>query len=237
MVGYGDATGWIDTQQPDLLSRRLGDRLHFLGVHPSLRDGHSAGFNDAFTATLEQPSGVAPPSAEVNTQEGSFALTTGPSPELGLHIKRAKNGELTLLVETPGPGGLVARASGTILKVVGKKTRKRRVTLAQATGVARSEGTTTLTLRLSSKYAKTLKSVRKLKALITVNFTPPAPGESLLPKPTRPSSESPRPRPLTGQRRRRRASSPELRCRLASQSGPYTTGQPSLVIKTLPLRY
>jgi hypothetical protein len=53
------------------------------------------------------------------------------------------------------------------------------VLLAHATGTAPSEGTTTLVLRLASKYIKDLKHFGKLRASITVRFVPPPPAEEL----------------------------------------------------------
>ncbi len=53
------------------------------------------------------------------------------------------------------------------------------VLLASGTATARSEGTTTLTLHISAKYVKDLKRAGKLKANITIAFTPPAPAEAL----------------------------------------------------------
>ena len=83
--------------------------------------------------------------------------------------------------------------------------------------MARSEGTTTLTLRLSSKYAKTLKSVRRLKALITVNFTPPAPGESLSAEANASFVRVGATKATNGSAKASgRLRSPELWCRLAS---------------------
>ena len=86
---------------------------------------------------------------------------------------------MILLIETPGAGKLSAQARGTITTKVGKKTHKKKVVLAAASGATHAEGTATLVLRLASKYAKDLKQAGKLKALITVAFTPLAPAEAL----------------------------------------------------------
>ena len=82
------------------------------------------------------------------------------------------------MIETPGAGTLVAQAQGTIAtKAHGRA--KKKVVLARAAGVTHAEGTTTLVLRLASKYDKDLKSVGKIKATITVQYKPPAPAETL----------------------------------------------------------
>jgi hypothetical protein len=170
-----------------------GDPGGSVSVNPTLSgDGAVVGFTssssdlifgdanqsaDAFTASFQVPAGTAAPPAEVNPAQGGFTLTTSATPELGLHVKRAKDGDLTLLVETPGPGRLIAQARGKIA-LRGKRANKR-VVLAHVSGVARSEGTTTLTLRLARKYSKELRHAGKLKASITVEFTPPSPAEAL----------------------------------------------------------
>ena len=61
-----------------------------------------------------------------------------------------------------------------------KKKSPLTVLLASASAAARSEGTTTLTLHLSSKYAKDLQHAGKLKANITIDFMPTSPAESTL---------------------------------------------------------
>jgi Tol biopolymer transport system component len=156
-----------------------GSTVAFASLASNLIFGDANGASDAFTATLQAPAGTAAPPEGVNATQGGFSLTATASPELGLHVKRGKDGGLVLLVETPGPGTLTARARGTIATKSGKKIRKKQVLLAHASGAARSEGTTTLTLHLASKYAKDLKPGGKLKALVTVSFTPPAPAEAL----------------------------------------------------------
>jgi len=142
-------------------------------------DSHRQGFRDAFAATLQAAAGTATSSAEVNAAQNGFSLLTSASPELGLHVRRGKDGGLILLVETPGPGKLTAQALGAIATKVGRRTKKRTIVLARASGTARAEGTTTLVVRLASKYAKDLTRSGRLKALITVRFTPPAPAEAL----------------------------------------------------------
>jgi Tol biopolymer transport system component len=146
-------------------------------------DIHNEGFNDAFTATLQAPTGTSAPPPEVNSTQSGVSLVAGPLPELGLHVKRGKSGSLLLLVETPGPGALTAHARGVVPAKRGKSHGKRRklrtVELGHASATARSEGTTTIVLRLASKYARDLKRDGKLRALVTVSFKAPAPAEAL----------------------------------------------------------
>lgn len=156
-----------------------GSTVAFTSSASNLIFGDANNDADAFTATLQAPAGVAPPSSEVNVIPGGFSVSTSASPELGLHVKRGKNGGLILLVETPGAGKLTAQARGTLVKKVGKKTKKVKVMLARASGTVRAEGTTTLKLSLASKFAKQLKRAGKLKASVSVDFKPPAPGEAL----------------------------------------------------------
>ncbi len=156
-----------------------GSTVAFTSLASNLIFGDANGASDAFTATLQTPAGTAASPAGVNFTQSGFSLTVTASPELGLHVRRGKDGGLTLLVETPGAGKLTAQARGTITTKVGKKTRKKRVVFAHTSGTARSEGTTTLVLHLASKYAKDLKKAGKLKALVTVAFAPPAPAEAL----------------------------------------------------------
>jgi Tol biopolymer transport system component len=178
VVNYegGDPSGSISVN-PTLTAD--GSTIAFTSSASDLIFGDANNVNDAFTASLQTAAGIAPPSAEVNAVQGGFLLSATESPELGLHIKPAKNGGLTLLVETPGPGRLVAQARGTIVTKVAKKARKKKVILAHGSGVARSEGTTTLILHLASKYARDLRLAGKLRASITVSFTPPIPAEGL----------------------------------------------------------
>lgn len=156
-----------------------GEIVAFASSASNLIYGDANQVSDAFTATRQLPAGTAAPPAGFNSTQSSFSLTGTSSPELGLDVKRGANGELILLVETPGAGKLTAQAVGTITTRVGKKTRKRKVLLARSSGATQAEGTATLTLRLASKYAKDLKSAGKLKALVTVNYTPPPPAEAL----------------------------------------------------------
>jgi hypothetical protein len=181
-----------------------GSTLAFSSSASNLIFGDANGFSDAFTSTLQIPGGTAVAPAGVNAGSGGFSLTAGSSPELGVSVRRSRDGGVTLLVETPGPGRLTAQARGSIPKMnrakVAKKTRigsagalidkakltpkKKKVTptvlLANASAVARSEGTETLTLHLSSKYLKDLRSAGKLKANVTVDFRPTTPSESEL---------------------------------------------------------
>jgi Tol biopolymer transport system component len=156
-----------------------GSSVAFVSYASNLIFGDANEQPDAFAATIEAPGGTAAPSTEVNSVQGGFSLAGTAAPELGLSVKRAKDGGLILLIETPGAGKLTARAAGTITAAAGRKKRKRKVELAHTSGSARSEGTTTLTLRLASKYAKDLRSAGKLKALVTVSFMPADAGEML----------------------------------------------------------
>jgi Tol biopolymer transport system component len=156
-----------------------GSTIAFVSSASNLVDGDANGFPDAFTTSVESPGGTAAPPAEVNAAQSGFSLTGSTSPELGLIVKRAANGNLIVLVETPGAGKLTVRAVGTITAKTGRSRRKRKVVLARASGSIHAEGTATLILRLASNYAKDLKQVGKLKTLITVTYSPAHPGEAL----------------------------------------------------------
>jgi hypothetical protein len=82
-------------------------------------------------------------------------------------------------VETPGAGKLNAQAHGTIVVKSGKRAHQKRLVLARASGATHAEGTTTLVLRLASRYSRDLSRAGKLKVQITVAFKPPAPAEAL----------------------------------------------------------
>jgi Tol biopolymer transport system component len=178
VVNYegGDPNGSISVN-PTLTAD--GSTVAFTSSSSNLIFGDANDANDAFTASLQAPVGIAPPSAEVNAVQGGFSLSASAAPELGVHVKPGKRGSVILLIETPGAGRLTAQARGTITTNTGRKTKKRKVLLAHVSGTARSEGTTTLVLPITSKYVKDLKRAGKLKASITVNFTPPAPAEAL----------------------------------------------------------
>jgi Tol biopolymer transport system component len=175
-----------------------GSTLAFVSSASNFIFGDANSASDAFTATFGVPGGTAAPPAGVNAGSGGFSLTALSSPELGVSVKRAKDGGVILLVETPGPGRLTAQARGSIPKaapakkssrahkstVHAAKTRGRAkpvspVLLASAKATARSEGTTTLTLHISSKYVKDLKRFGKLKANVTIAFRPSPPAEAL----------------------------------------------------------
>jgi Tol biopolymer transport system component len=156
-----------------------GSSVAFASTSSNLIFGDANGVSNAFTATSETAGGVAPAPAEFNAVQGGFSLTEITSPELGLSVRRAADGSLILLVETPGAGKLVAEARGTVVSKAGKKTRRSKVVLARASGATRAEGTTTLVLRLAARYAKDLERAGKLKAVVTVAFTPPPPAEAL----------------------------------------------------------
>ncbi|MFZ1155158.1 MAG: hypothetical protein WAN93_09665, partial [Solirubrobacteraceae bacterium] len=178
VVNYegGDPNGSISVN-PTLTAD--GSTVAFTSSSSNLIFGDANNANDAFTASLQAPVGIAPPSAEVNAVQGGFSLSASAAPELGVHVRPGKRGSLILLIETPSAGRLTAQARGTIAANLPRKTKKRKVLLAHVSGMARSEGTTTLVLPISSKYVKELKRAGKLKASITVNFTPPAPAEAL----------------------------------------------------------
>lgn len=185
VLGYGKGEPNGSTADNPTLTAD-GSSVAFVSAASNLifGDGHNEGFDDAFTATLQAPTGTSAPSPEVNSTQSGVSLVAGPPPELGLHVKRGKDGSLLLLVETPGPGALTAQARGAIPVAKKRKSRAKArkakvVQLGRASGAARSEGTTTIVLRLSSKYAKDLEKDGKLKALVTVSFNPPAPAESL----------------------------------------------------------
>ncbi len=156
-----------------------GSSVAFVSAASNLISGDANGVSDAFAASLQAPVGTAPSPTGVNSEESGFSLSTDPAPELGLQVKRGKDGGLILLVETPAAGKLTAQALGTVTTKVGGKAKKKKVVLAHAVDAARSEGTTTIVLNLASKYSKELKSAGKLKASIMVDFTPPAPAEAL----------------------------------------------------------
>jgi Tol biopolymer transport system component len=179
-----------------------GSALAFASAASNLIFGDANGFSDAFAATLQAPGGTAASPTGVNAGSGGFSLIASSSPELGVSVKRAKDGGVILLVETPGPGKLTAKARGSIPEAASAKRAKKAhtsaiaraskttktakkktaplVVLASASATARSEGTTTLTLHLSSKYAKILQRAGKIKANVTIGFTPATQSESAL---------------------------------------------------------
>jgi hypothetical protein len=181
-----------------------GSTLAFASSASNLIFGDANGFSDAFSATLQLPGGTAVLPAGVNAGSEGFSFSASGSPELGVSVKRAKDGGVILLVETPGPGKLTAQAHGSISKVASAKTVKKgsvgddvaltfkvkpkskkkkappMVLLADASAAARSEGTTTLTLHLASKYVKDLQRVGELKTNVTIDFAPTNPSESML---------------------------------------------------------
>jgi Tol biopolymer transport system component len=183
VVGYaGDDPNESVSVNPTL--SQDGSTIAFVSAASNLIFGDANGVLDAFTATLQSVGGTAPPPPGVNSLAGGFSLSATTSPALGVSVKRAKGGALLLLVETPGAGKLTAEARGTIpktktIKKRAKKAAARPVLLARASGSARAEGTTTLLLRLSSKYAKYLRRTGKLKANVTVSFTPPSPNQAI----------------------------------------------------------
>jgi hypothetical protein len=185
-----------------------GSTLAFVSSASNLIFGDANGFADAFTATFQTPGGTAAAPAGVNAGMGGFSLSGISSPELGVSVKRAKDGGITLLVETPGAGKLTAQARGSIPKAkpakaakkartsnavaqasTAKKTVKKKVVkekasppvlLAGGSVTAPAEGTTTLTLQISAKYVKDLQRAGKLSANIAIDFAPTNPAEATL---------------------------------------------------------
>jgi hypothetical protein len=183
-----------------------GSALAFVSAASNLIFGDANDATDAFTAISQLPGGTAAPPVGVNTGLGGFSFSAIASPELGVSVKRAKDGGVILLVETPGAGKLTATARGSIPKPASAKaveqaakanasralaqdskatkTAKKKAPpaalLASASVDARSEGTTTLTLRLSSTYAKDLQRAGKLEANVTIDFVPTNPSEAAL---------------------------------------------------------
>jgi Tol biopolymer transport system component len=98
-----------------------GSTLAFVSQASNLIVGDANGFADAFTVSVQSPGGTAAPPAGVNAGAGGFSLSALASPELGVSVKRAKDGSVILLVETPGPGQLSARAHGSIPKAAPAK--------------------------------------------------------------------------------------------------------------------
>jgi hypothetical protein len=178
IVNYegGDVEGSI-ADDPTLTQD--GSTVAFTSSASNLIYGDANRVSNAYTATLSTPTGTAVPPASFNVAQGGFSLTGAALPELGLSVKRAADGGLILLVETPGAGTLVAQANGKIVARVGKGTRKKEVVLARASGATHAEGTATLVLHMASKYAKDLKNAGRLKATITVGYKPPPPAEAL----------------------------------------------------------
>jgi Tol biopolymer transport system component len=172
----GDPNGSISVD-PTLSEN--GSTIAFASSSSNLAFGDANGVSNAFTVTHELAGGTAPPPSEFNAVQGGFSLTASASPELGLKVKRAADGGLLLLVETPGAGKLTAQADATITTKLGRKKRKRQVVLARVSGATRAEGTTTLVLKVSRQYVGDLASAGKLKTLIKVTFTPPPPLEAL----------------------------------------------------------
>jgi Tol biopolymer transport system component len=156
-----------------------GSAVAFVSGSSNLTLGDANGFSDAFTVVRQAPAGTAAPPDSFNSLTGGFSLSGIASPELGLRVKRAADGDLILLVETPGAGKLIAQAQGTVSTKVGKRTRKRKVVLTRAVGTTQAEGTATLVLRLAPQYAKSLATAGKLKALVTVSYMPSPPAEVL----------------------------------------------------------
>lgn len=156
-----------------------GSALAFVSSSSDFIFGDANQLPDAFAATLKPPGGTAAPPPEVNSGGGSFSLSSAAAPELGVHVRRGKAGQLLVLVETPGAGKISCSARARLVVKAGKRLRKRTVVLALAGATARSEGTTTLVLKIGAKYARALKQLGRLKASVAVRFTPASIGEPL----------------------------------------------------------
>jgi hypothetical protein len=195
----------VEPNGPTLTNPTLtadGSTLAFASSASNLIFGDANGFSDAFAATLQTPGGTGIAPTGVNAGSGGFSLVATSSPELGVSVKAAKDGGVILLVEAPGAGKLTAKARGSIPKATSAKAAKKisasaavrssktkkvakkkalpLVVLASASATARSEGTTTLTLHISSRYVKDLRRAGKLRANVTIDFMPTVPSESSL---------------------------------------------------------
>ena len=166
----------LDRQQSDAHRRRLDGWVRIAGVQPVFGDAN--GFSDAFTTTLQVPGGTAASPGRFNSVQSGFSLTgdrlprTRPQRQAGSGRRSdpARRDARGRQADSPGAGD--DHDEG------GKKTRKKKAVLANLGSSTHAEGTATLVLHLASKYAKDLKSAGKLEALVTVNYTPRAPGEA-----------------------------------------------------------
>lgn len=168
-----------------------GSTVAFASNSSNLIFGDANGVNDAFTATLQTPTGTAAPTKLLTTPSSGFSLSGVASPSLGISVKRGRKGSLLVLVEVPGAGRTVAVASGRLptskpaaKRAAGKpkakgataqraaKPEPKPVILAQAASTTGSEGTTTLTLNVTAKYRAALAKAKRLGAAISVRFTP-----------------------------------------------------------------
>jgi Tol biopolymer transport system component len=191
LLGYGggEPDGPVEAG-PTLTAN--GETVAFVGGAPNLfyGDAHSAGFRDAFTASLQGPAGTAALPAGSNATPSPFALAGVASADLGVRTKRGRAKEAVVLVETPGPGTITATATGRVATITrASRTRskpkpKRPAVLARATATAPAEGTTTVVLHLRGQYAKDLAHAHHLAANVVVDFSPRVGGEPL-------SSEAP----------------------------------------------
>jgi Tol biopolymer transport system component len=104
-----------------------GSTLAFVSSASNLIFGDANDAADAFAVTLQTPGGTAAQPPGVNAGAGGFSLSALASPELGVSVKRAKDGGVILLVETPGPGQLTAQARGSIPKAASTKKASKKV--------------------------------------------------------------------------------------------------------------
>ena len=163
VVGYegGELNGSMSID-PTLTQE--GSAVAFVSAASNLIYGDANGFADAFTATLQVPGGTAALPAGANSGSGGFLLTAASSPELGVSVKRAKDGGVTLLVETPGPGKLTARALGSIPKSASAKTAKK-----AGANSARARASKT------KKAVKKKATKKKAPPLVLLSPAPPPP--------------------------------------------------------------
>jgi Tol biopolymer transport system component len=147
-----------------------GSTLAFVSQASNLVFGDANGFSDVFTASVQTPGGTAAPPAGVNAGAGGFSLSAVASPELGVSVKRAKDGGVILLVETPGPGQLTAQARGSIPKAaLAKKAPK---------GASHSrKGTTAHASKAKSKSKKPSPKKKASSAVLFANSTATARSE------------------------------------------------------------
>jgi hypothetical protein len=155
VVGYegGEPNGSVSLD-PTLTQN--GSTVAFVSAASNLIYGDANGFPDAFTATLQAPGGTAALPAGVNAGSGGFSLTATSSPELGVSVKRAKDGGVILLVETPGPGKLTAQARGSIPKAAPAKKAPKGAPRGRKAGVAHASKAKPKSKKPSSKKKASL---------------------------------------------------------------------------------
>lgn len=162
-----------------------GATIGFASAASNLIFGDANEAADAFTISRQATGGTGPPPKGVNSRPPGFSLTAATPPDLGVTVRRGRDGSVILLVDTPGPGRLTAVARGRVATAArrraahGKKLVSRTAVLAQAGADAPSEGSTTMILRLPAKYRAALAKTHRIAASVTVAFTPPPPAQPL----------------------------------------------------------